>query len=248
MVVFGLDIGGTGIKGAPVDVATGTLAGERLRLMTPKPATPDAVAEVCAEMLDRSGHTGLVGVTYPGVVKHGVAHTAANVDRAWIGVDVDALLRERTGRDVVTVNDADAAGLAEARFGAGRGKAGVVVVLTLGTGIGTAVLLDGVLVPNTELGHLEIDGVDFERRAADSAREREGLDWETWAAERVSRYLRRLEALLWPELIIVGGGVSKRHEAWLPHVEIRTPIVPAELRNNAGLVGAALHASERRGS
>jgi polyphosphate glucokinase len=244
--VFGIDIGGTGIKGAPVDVATGTLSGDRIRVMTPRPATPDAVARTVAEVVEQAGYSGLLGVTYPGVVKDGVARTAANVDGEWIGADIEGLIGTATRCDVVAVNDADAAGLAEVRFGAGKDQPGVVVVVTFGTGIGTGVFLDGALLPNSELGHLEIDGHDYEDKAADSAREREDLSWDEWARHRVSRYLSRLEALLWPDLFIVGGGVSKKSDKWLPHVKARTPIVPAALLNTAGIVGAALHASERK--
>jgi polyphosphate glucokinase len=244
--VFGIDIGGTGIKGAPVDILTGTLAGERIRVMTPRPATPEAVAKTVADVVEQAGYSGLLGATYPGVVKEGIALTAANVDGEWIGADIEGLLAKATGCEVVAVNDADAAGLAEVRFGAGKDQPGVVVVVTLGTGIGTGVFLNGALLPNSELGHLEIDGHDFEDKAADSAREREDLSWEDWAKHRVSRYLSHLEALLWPDLFIVGGGVSKKSEKWLPYVKARTPVVPAALLNTAGIVGAALHANERR--
>ena len=244
--MFGLDIGGTGIKGAPVDVATGTLSGERLRVMTPRPATPAAVALVCASVMKTAGYSGILGVTYPGVVKAGRAMTAANVDGEWIGADIEALLSAATGCDVVAVNDADAAGLAEVRFGAGKDVPGVVVVVTLGTGIGTGIFLDGALLPNSELGHLEIGGLDYEDMAADSAREREDLSWEDWARTRVSTYLAHLEALLWPDLFIMGGGVSKKSDKWLPHVKVKTPVVPAALLNSAGIIGAAMHASEQR--
>ncbi|MCU1676191.1 MAG: Polyphosphate--glucose phosphotransferase [Frankiales bacterium] len=245
--MFGLDIGGTGIKGAPVDPGTGTLTGDRIRVMTPRPATPEAVARTCADVVQQAGYSGLLGATYPGVVKAGRALTAANVDGEWIGTDIEALLSGATGCDVVAVNDADAAGLAEVRFGAGRNQPGIVVVVTFGTGIGTGVFLNGALVPNTELGHLEIGGVDFEHFAADSAREREDLSWEVWAKERVSTYLSHLEALLWPDLIVIGGGVSKKSEKWLPFVTVRTPVVAAALQNSAGIVGAALFAQEQRG-
>jgi polyphosphate glucokinase len=236
---FGIDIGGSGIKGAPVDLAAGRLAAERLRVPTPQPSTPEAVADVVRAVLDHFGWAGRFGCTFPAVVQHGVIRTAANVDRAWIGTDAHALLRERTGRRAVVVNDADAAGVAEVEFGAARGRGGVVLVTTLGTGIGSALLHDGVLLPNTELGHLELDGHDAETRAADAAREREDLSWERWA-HRLTRYYRHVEDLLWPDLIVVGGGVSRKADRWLPHVAARTPIVPAELRNEAGIIGAAL--------
>lgn len=242
---FGVDIGGTGIKGAPVDLRAGSLAGDRLRVPTPQPSVPEAVADVVSEIVEQFRWTGPLGVTLPCVLKQGVAHTAANVDAGWLGTDAAALFAARTGAPVLVLNDADAAGLAEMRFGAGRGRNGVVVLLTFGTGIGSAVFLDGDLVPNTEFGHLEIDGHDAETRAAASAREDEGLSWPEWAA-RVSRYLQALENLVWPDLIIAGGGVSKRAEKWLPMIECRTEVVPAALQNSAGIVGAAAAAAEGR--
>ena len=237
---FGIDIGGSGIKGAPVDLATGEFTAERLRIPTPQPSTPAAVAETVARLVasfDLAPGTPL-GVTFPAVIPHGVARTAANVDDAWIGTDVSAVLGAATGRRVLTVNDADAAGYAETVYGAARGHAGAVLVVTLGTGIGSCLVVDGTLVPNTELGHLEVDGRDAESRASDAARERDDLDWEQWA-ERLQRYFRVVEDLLWPDLIVVGGGVSKRHTQFLPFLDLRTPIVPAGLRNAAGIVGAA---------
>ncbi len=237
---FGIDIGGSGIKGAPVDLTTGEFSADRLRIPTPQPATPTAVAATVAELVrsyDLPATTPL-GVTFPAVIQHGVARTAANVDDSWIGEDVSAVLREATGHDVLTVNDADAAGYAETLYGAAKGRGGTVLVVTLGTGIGSCLVVDGTLVPNTELGHLEIDGHDAEQRASDAARERDDLDWERWA-ERLQRYFRVVEDLLWPDLIVVGGGVSKKHENFLPLLDLRTPIVPADLRNAAGIVGAA---------
>jgi polyphosphate glucokinase len=244
---FGIDIGGSGIKGCPVDLDAGAFAAERIRTPTPSPSTPAAVAEVVAAIVDQFGDaasTGPVGVTFPAVIQHGVARTAANVDKSWIGTDVDALLRERLRRPVRVVNDADAAGFAEAKFGAAKGVAGTVLVVTLGTGIGSALIVDGVLAPNTELGHLEVDGKDAETRAADSARDREDLSWAQWA-KRLTRYFQAIEKFLWPDLIVVGGGVSKKADKFLPLLEIRTPIVPAQLRNDGGIVGAALLATER---
>ncbi|GEL20039.1 polyphosphate--glucose phosphotransferase [Pseudonocardia asaccharolytica] len=239
---FGIDIGGSGIKGAPVEPDTGRFADERLRIPTPHPATPDAVADVVGQVLDHFSWDGRFGCTFPAVVQHGVVRTAANVDDRWIGVDAHDLFRSKTGRKALVVNDADAAGLAEVRFGAAHDHSGVVLVSTLGTGIGSALVVGGALWPNAELGHLEIDGYDAESRAADSARERDGLDWEEWA-QRLTRYYSRVEALLWPDLIVVGGGVSKKAAKWLPHVHIRTPIVPAALLNDAGIIGAALLAA-----
>jgi polyphosphate glucokinase len=244
---FGIDIGGSGIKGCPVDLDAGAFAAERIRTPTPSPSTPAAVAEVVAAIVDQFGDaasSGPVGVTFPAVIQHGVARTAANVDKSWIGTDVDALLRERLRRPVRVVNDADAAGYAEAKFGAAKGVAGTVLVVTLGTGIGSALIVDGVLAPNTELGHLEVDGKDAETRAADSARDREDLSWAQWA-KRLTRYFQAIEKFLWPDLIVVGGGVSKKADKFLPLLEIRTPIVPAQLRNDGGIVGAALLATER---
>jgi len=237
---FGIDIGGSGIKGAPVDLKSGEFAADRVRIPTPQPATPAAVAATVAEVVD-SFHLDKhvpIGVTFPAVILHGVAQSAANVDDSWIGTDVEKVVREATGRKVTAVNDADAAGYAEVLFGAARDVDGVVLLLTLGTGIGSALIVDGTLVPNTELGHLEIDGFDAESRAADSARDREDLDWDQWAV-RLQRYFSVVENLFWPDLIVVGGGVSKHHEKFLPLLDLRTRIIPADLRNAAGIVGAA---------
>jgi len=245
-VGFGIDIGGSGIKGAPVDLARGEFRAERMRIPTPTPSTPAAVAQTVHAVLASFGtHSGTlpIGVTFPAVIQHGVARTAANVDSSWIGTDVDALLTERLGRAVVVLNDADAAGLAETRYGAAKDVRGVVFVATLGTGIGSALICDGQLVPNTELGHLELRGHDAETRAADSARTRDGLSWAQWA-KRLQRYFTAIENLLWPDLIVVGGGVSKKADKFLPLLDLRTPIVPAELRNDGGIIGAALHAAE----
>jgi polyphosphate glucokinase len=244
---FGIDFGGTGIKGAPVDLAGGDFAAERVRVKTPHPSTPANVAEVFVSLLAQFPNCmGAVGVTVPGVVRHGVVHSAANIDKSWIGTDADALFTKATGRDVHVVNDADAAGLAEVRFGAARGRSGLVIVTTLGTGIGSAMVHDGVLVPNSELGHLEIDGHDAESRAANSARERESLSFAHWA-KRLTRYYRTLEKLFSPELFVVGGGVSKQADEFLPLLDLDTEIIPATLRNRAGVVGAALYASEGGG-
>ncbi|HTW16286.1 MAG TPA: ROK family protein [Nocardioides sp.] len=246
-VPFGIDFGGTGIKGAPVDLASGDFAAERVRFKTPSPSTPERVAEVFVELLAAfPDSAGPVGVTVPGVVRHGVVHSAANIDKSWIGTDADALFTEATGRDVHVVNDADAAGLAEVRYGAAAGRGGLVIVTTLGTGIGSALVHEGVLVPNAELGHLEIDGYDAESRAANSAREAEDLSMAEWA-QRLTRYYRTLERLFSPDLIVVGGGISKRADEFLPLLDLDTEIVPATLRNKAGVVGAALYAADDRG-
>jgi polyphosphate glucokinase len=241
---FGIDFGGSGIKGAPVDLAKGEVAAERVRIDTPAPSTPDAVAKVFVELLASFADSdGAVGVTVPGVVTHGVVRSAANIDKHWVGEDADRLFTDATGRDVHVVNDADAAGLAEVRYGAAKGRRGLVIVTTLGTGIGSALVYDGVLVPNSELGHLEIEGHDAEKRAASSAREREDLSWQDWA-KRLTTYYRKLEQLFSPELFVVGGGVSKKADQFLPLVDIDTEIIPAQLRNAAGIVGAALYATE----
>ena len=241
---FGIDFGGTGIKGAPVDLEAGDFAADRVRIKTPDPATPEAVADVFVELLGEfEGVEGPIGVTVPGVVTGGIVHSAANIDAAWIGADADALFSKATGRTVHAVNDADAAGLAESRYGAARGRGGLVIVTTLGTGIGSALVYDGVLVPSSELGHLEVEGHHAEEWAANSAREREDLSMEKWA-ERLTVYYRTLERLFRPELIVVGGGVSKHADEFLPLIDLDTAIVPAHLRNRAGIVGAAVYASE----
>jgi polyphosphate glucokinase len=240
---FGVDIGGSGIKGCLVDLEVGQLIGERVRIETPQPSLPDPVYGVVAQIVDSFGWTERIGVTFPGVMKHGVAHTAANVDKSWIGTDVDAGLEKLIPGAVATLNDADAAGIAEMRYGAGRDKRGVVLMLTFGTGIGSALFVDGHLVPNTEFGHIQVDGEDGERRASAAAREREDLDYPTWA-KRVDRYLDVLEAGLWPDLIIVGGGLSKEAGRYLPLLRTRCRLSVARYLNIAGIIGAALAAAE----
>ncbi|HEY0119615.1 MAG TPA: ROK family protein [Cellulomonas sp.] len=242
----GIDIGGSGIKGAPVDLRTGSFAAERVRIPTPQPATPAAVAQVVAQIVTTFDvrRTLPIGVTFPAVVRHGVAQSAANVDESWIGTDIEKLLRDATGRRVLAVNDADAAGYAEVEYGAARDVPGLVMVVTLGTGIGSALINNGRLVPNTELGHLEVDGVDAETRASDAARERDRLTYPEWA-KRLQRYFSELQRLFSPDLFVVGGGVSKKYEEYLPLLDLRTPIVPATLRNAAGIVGAARLAAEK---
>ncbi len=242
---FGIDIGGSGIKGAPVDLRTGEFTADRLRIPTPQPATPPAVAQVVAQIVTQFGlrKSVPIGVTFPAVVRHGVAQSAANVDESWIGTDIEKLLHAATGRQVLAVNDADAAGYAEVEYGAARDVPGLVMVVTLGTGIGTALINNGRLVPNTELGHLEVDGVDAETRASDAARERDDLSYTDWA-KRLQRYFDELERLFSPDLFVVGGGVSKKYDEYLPLLDLRTPIVPAALRNAAGIVGAARLAAE----
>jgi len=237
--VLGIDVGGTGIKGAPVDTRTGRLLADRYRILTPQPATPDAVAGVVGELAKFFEWTGPSGATFPAVIKHGVAQTAANVDPGWIGTNAEELFAQAIGGDVTVVNDADAAGIAEMRFGAGRDRSGVVIMVTLGTGIGSAVFLDGVLLPNTELGHLQLDGKDAEEIAAESVREGEELSWKKWS-KRLDAYLQLVEGLFSPDLFIIGGGVSKKSGKFIPRLEVHTEVVPAELLNEAGIVGAAL--------
>lgn len=239
MEVFGLDIGGSGIKGTPVETESGELLGDRIRVPTPEAATPDEVVAAAVEVVSRSGWEGPVGCGFPGVVKEGVIHTAANVADEFIGFDLQTRLQKELGTPVRIVNDADAAGLAEVRWGAGRGVEGTVLMLTIGTGIGTALFIEGKLVPNTELGHVEIHGREAELWAADRIRKVEDLSWKKWA-RRIEEYFQKMEALLWPDLIVVGGGVSKKSERFLPKIETRTKIVPAEMLNNAGIAGAAL--------
>ncbi len=242
---FGIDFGGSGIKGARVDLRTGEFSAERTRIETPSPATPEAVAAVVKQLVEQADvpDGAPVGVTVPGVVRRGTVLSAANIDKAWIFTDADALFTSTLNRPVHVVNDADAAGYAEARYGAAADHPGLVIVTTLGTGIGSALVVGGRLVPNTELGHLEIDGHDAESRAANSVREKKELSWEEWA-ERLTVYYRTLERLFTPDLFVVGGGVSKKAEKYLPLLEISTEIVPATLGNRAGIVGAALLAAE----
>ena len=243
MQALGIDIGGTGIKGAPVDLATGKLLVDRKKIATPRPATPDAVTEVAKDVAQSFGWTGVTGATFPGVVINGIIRSAANVDKTWIGTDAAALLGKAIGTDVSVLNDADAAGIAEMTFGAGVGVKGSVLMLTFGTGVGSALFTDGVLVRNTEFGHIEIRGKDAEKRASEHAKLEHEWGWKDWT-DRVSEYLQRIEALLSPNLIIVGGGISKECEKWLPLLAgVQAKIVPAALQNDAGIVGAAMAAA-----
>ncbi|MER6994274.1 polyphosphate--glucose phosphotransferase [Streptomyces sp. NPDC000410] len=246
MNVFGVDIGGSGIKGAPVDLDRGDLAEPRHKVLTPQPATPEGVADCVAEVVGHFGWSGPVGVTFPGVVTGSTIRTAANVDKGWVDLDGGGLLADRLGLPVTVLNDADAAGVAEMTFGAGRGRKGTVMLLTFGTGIGSALFIDGELVPNTELGHLELNGHEAEKRASTKAKDDEELTWERWA-NRVQKYLVHLEMLFSPELFIIGGGVSRKADKFLPLIKhVRAELVPAQLQNNAGIVGAAMTAAERR--
>ena len=244
---LGIDIGGSGIKGAPVDLEVGALVSDRLRIDTPNPSTPEAVADVIAQIVDHFkdvvGPTAPIGVTIPGVVMHGVVKTAANIDKGWIDCPMEDMLEARLGRDIVVVNDADAAGVGELHYGAAKGQQGLVILTTLGTGIGSAVLHDGVLVPNSEYGHLEVDGHDAESKAAASIRKLEDLSWADYSA-RLSRYYQALESVTWPDLIVIGGGVSRKPEKFLPRIECRTPLVAATLANEAGIIGAAKLAAD----
>ena len=241
MELMGIDIGGSGIKGAIVNTRTGELVTERYRLATPQPATPDAVGGVVMQLAQHFDWRGPLGCTFPAVVQQGIVRSAANVDKSWIDTPGETLLQQKTGHPVLLLNDADAAGIAEMAFGAGKGQPGVVMILTFGTGIGSAIFSGGQLVPNTELGHLEVRGKDAELRASAKVRKKKKLSWAEWAA-RVDEYLMRLEILFSPDLFIIGGGVSKRHEKFLPLLTRKTPVVPAQLRNEAGIVGAALAA------
>ena len=244
MQVLGIDVGGSGIKGAPVDTETGSLLAERIRFKTPKFAEPQPVADVVAEIVKSFNWIGQVGIGFPAPIKAGVAMMAANISDKWIGTNADNLFTETTGCDCTMINDADAAGLAEMRFGAGRNQMGTVIMLTLGTGIGTAIFNQGHLLPNTEFGHLDMLGRDAEHRVSDAARERDLLTWKKYA-KRLNRYLKEMEKLFWPDLFIVGGGISKESQKYLPLLRIRTPIIPAQLLNQAGIVGAALAARIR---
>lgn len=245
-LAFGIDIGGSGIKGAPVDLATGELTAKRKRIKTPAKSTPTAIAAVVAELVDGFDLPDSVpiGLTFPAPIKHGVVPFIANLDQSWKGVDVPQVMSEAVGRPVIGVNDADAAGVAEVVYGAAKDVEGVVLVLTLGTGIGSAIIVDGALVPNTELGHLEIDGYDAETRAASSVKDREGLSYAVWAT-RLQRYLETVTMLFSPDLIVLGGGISKDSDKFLPLLDIPAPVLPAALRNHAGIVGAAVLAARR---
>lgn len=237
---LGIDIGGTGIKGAPVDIKTGDLAADRFRIPTPQPATPDAVAEVVKQIADHFNYRGPAGITFPGVVKSGVVLSAANMDEAWLSTDAEALFTPQIGGPACVLNDADAAGIAEMRFGAGRDKNGVVILLTIGTGIGSAIFNDGVLVPNTEFGHLKLRGKDAEKRASERVREEKGLSWHQWA-KHFNELLAEMDKLFSPDLFILGGGVSKKADKFITLLKSpsNVPIVPALTQNTAGIAGAA---------
>lgn len=247
-VALGIDIGGSGVKGAPVDLEQGEMIGDRYKIDTPQPSTPQAVGEVVAQIAEHFSDVvpadAPIGITVPGVVQHGVVRFVGNIDQSWVDFDGDTLFEELLGRPVHVVNDGDAAGVAEVRYGAGRDENGLVLTTTLGTGIGIGLVYNGVLIPNAELGHIELDGHNAESRAAASAKEREDLSYEAWATKRLQPYYRHLENILWPDLFIVGGGISRKSEKFLPLLDLRTPIVAAGLRNAAGIVGAAAIAAD----
>ena len=241
MQVLGIDVGGSGIKGAPVDTKTGQLVAERLRIKTPKGAEPKPVAKVVAEIAQSFNWKGPIGIGFPAPIKGGVAMMAANVSEKWVGTNADDLFTKITGCDCTMINDADAAGLAEMAFGAGRHQPGTVIMVTLGTGIGSAIFYHGKLLPNTEFGHLEMNGKDAEHRASDAVRQSEGLSWKKYA-KRLNKYLATMEKLFWPDLFIIGGGISKVSDKYIPLLTLETPVVPAQFLNEAGIVGAALAA------
>jgi polyphosphate glucokinase len=239
MQVLGIDVGGSGIKGAPVDTKTGKLMAERIRIKTPKEAEPQPVADVVAEIARSFNWQGPIGIGFPAPIKAGVTLMAANVSAKWVGTNADELFTKTTGCDCTMINDADAAGLAEMKFGAGKGQPGTVILITLGTGIGTAIFYRGNLLPNTEFGHLEMNGKDAEHRASDAVRQRDELSWKKYA-KRLNKYLLQMEKLFWPDLFIIGGGISKESEKYVPLLNVETPIVTAQFLNEAGIVGAAL--------
>jgi polyphosphate glucokinase len=241
MQIMGIDIGGSGIKGAPVDVEQGQLVHERHKIATPQPSTPEAVAAVVAELVRHFEYQGPIGCTFPAIVQHGVTLSAANVDKSWIGANARALFAEATGLPVLVLNDADAAGVAEMAFGAGKGRKGVVILLTFGTGIGSAIFTEGVLLPNTEFGHVQLRGRDAEHRAAARIRDEEELSWKEWGA-RVNEFLQYMEFLFSPDLFIIGGGVSRKFDKFSKYLEVRAELLPAMLGNDAGIVGAAMAA------
>ena len=243
MEFLGIDIGGTGIKGAVVDTQKGELTTDRYRLLTPKPAKPVPVVETVARIVEHFRWKGPIGCGFPAAIVKNKVRTASNISKKWLGLDVVKMVEEATGCRSIVLNDADVAGLAEMRFGAGKSRGGLVIIVTLGTGIGSALFMDGRLVPNTELGHIEIGNVEAERWASEIVREREGLSWKQWA-KRIDTYLKRMQVYFWPELFIVGGGVSKKHEKFLPLLTIDCDVVPARLRNEAGIIGAAMAAAE----
>jgi polyphosphate glucokinase len=244
MQILGVDVGGSGIKGAPVDTKTGKLVSERIRIKTPRKAEPEPVAEIVAQIAQSFDWEGPIGIGFPAPIKNGIAMMAANISEKWVGIHADELFTSATGCPCAVGNDADVAGLAEMSFGAGQGQTGTVIMLTLGTGIGTAIFSNGHLLPNTEFGHLEMDGKDAEWRASDAARQRKDLSWKKYA-KRLNAYLEQMEKLFWPDLFVIGGGISKEHEKFIPLLTVQAKVVPAQLQNEAGIAGAALFAMDR---
>ncbi len=244
MEILGIDIGGSGIKGAIVDTDKGEFISDRHRIKTPRPATPEAVTDTVSEIVRHFDYNGAVGCTFPAIIKKGVAHSAANVDNAFIGAGVQRLIQRKTGNPVFVMNDADSAGIAEMRFGAGRGQDGVVIILTIGTGIGSCVFVNGQLLPNTEFGHLHLSkkkGIEAEEYASDRIRKDKDLSWKKWG-KRLSRFLQHVDFIFSPDMIVIGGGVSKKYEKYFPYIEINAELVPAQLRNQAGIIGTAIAA------
>jgi polyphosphate glucokinase len=244
MEILGIDVGGSGIKGAPVDIKTGQLVAERVRIKTPRGAEPEPVAGVVAQIAQSFDWKGPIGIGFPAPIKNGVAMMAANISEKWIGINADQLFTTATGYPCKVGNDADVAGLAEMTFGAGKGQTGTVIMITLGTGIGTAIFCNGLLLPNTEFGHLEMNRKDAESRASDAARQRKDLSWKKYA-RRLNSYLAVMQKLFWPDLFIIGGGISKSHEKFIPFLTVPTKVVPAQFHNEAGIVGAALFTRDR---
>jgi polyphosphate glucokinase len=244
MQILGIDVGGSGIKGAPVEIRTGKLMAERVRIKTPEGAEPQPVADVVAQIAQSLGWKRPIGIGFPAPIKHGIAMMAANISEKWIGINADELFTSATGCPCLVGNDADVAGLAEMTFGAGKDQMGTVIMLTLGTGIGTAIFSNGQLLPNTEFGHLEMNGKDAEERASDAARQRKDLSWKKYA-KRLNRYMMQMEKLFWPDLFIIGGGISKLHQEFIPLLTVQAKVVPGQFQNEAGIVGAALFARDR---
>lgn len=244
MEVLGIDVGGSGIKGAPVNINTGELLQERHRIETPKPATPEAVAKVIGKLIKHFNWTGKVGVGFPAAIQHGIVKTASNIDKSWINTNIDEFLSKKTGCPIFTANDADVAGLAELNFGVGKDKQGVVLLITVGTGIGTVLFINGQLIPNTELGHMKYKDLTIEKYTSDTTRKLLDLSWKKWGL-RFSDSLHYFEKLFYPDLFIIGGGGSKKFDKYKEYLKIKTPVEPAELLNNAGIIGAAIYAADK---
>ncbi len=243
MEVLGIDVGGSGIKGAPVDIKTGEFLSERFRIPTPNPATPDAMARVIGEIIKHFNWNGNVGIGFPAAVQNGEVLTASNIDDSWIGIEIESFLSEKTGCNVYVANDADVAGIAEMKFGGGKGHKGKVLLLTLGTGIGTVFFVNGLLFPNTELGHLEFLGTTIEEYASDATRKREDLSWKKWG-RRLNKILNYYEQMFYPDLIIIGGGISKKMDKFQEFIDLKTELIPATFLNSAGIIGAAVYGAD----